>query len=64
MPTIEDFAKAIAIRISDEWDGKSDFPEDATMLQAILEKLFLLHPGECERFIGTGIIEDGYFDAI
>lgn len=64
MPSITDFAKAISIRIADEWDGADDFPEDANLLREILEKLFLLHPDECQRLIGTGIIEESYFDDI
>ncbi len=62
MSTIKDFANAISIRIVDEWDGASDFPEDANLLQEILEKLFSLHPDECLQLIGTGIVEESYFD--
>jgi len=64
MSTIKDFAKAISIRIADEWDGANDFPEDTNLLQEILEKLFSFHPDECRRLIGTGIIEEEYFDKI
>jgi hypothetical protein len=64
MSSIRDFAKAISIRIADEWNGKKDFPEDADLLQEILEKLLLMHPGECRQLIGTGIIEEDYFDNI
>ena len=60
--TLKIFAKAISIRITDEWDGANDFPEDANLLQEILEKLFSLHPDECRRLIGTGVVEESYFD--
>lgn len=62
MPNLEHFAKAIARRLSDEWDGKQDFPEDAKLLREILEKLLLNNPDECKKLIGTGIIEENYFD--
>ena len=29
--TMKDFAKAISIRIADEWNGANDFPEDASL---------------------------------
>ena len=61
---MDKFAKAIALRIADEWNGAKDFPEDAVLLQNTLEKLFLLHPEECEKLVGTGIIEESYFDDI
>ena len=62
--SISKFAKAISIRVTDEWGGAHDFPDDANLLQEILEKLFSLHPDECRQLIGTGIIEESYFDNI
>ena len=38
--------------------------EDADLLRKILEKLFTAHPDECRQLIGTGIIEERYFDDI
>ena len=64
MSSMNDFAKAISARIADEWDGANDFPEDANLLQEILEKLLSSHPEQCRRLIGTGIIEEDYFDEI
>lgn len=64
MPSIADFAKAISVRITDEWEGTNDFPKDAESLQIILEKLFTIHPKECRKLIGTGIIEEDYFEDI
>lgn len=64
MPSIDDWAEAIALRISDEWAWKGDFLEDARLLQEILHKLFLAHPEECEKLIGTGIIEEDYFEPL
>lgn len=58
------FAEAIAVRIVDEWDGKNEFPEDAAILKEILEKLFSQNPEECKKLIGTGIIEENYFDGL
>lgn len=59
-----DWAKAIALRISDEWNGKSDFPQDAEMLKEVLTKALSAVPDECMRLIGTGIIEESYFDPL
>ena len=61
---MNDFSSAIALRISDEWEGTSDFPEDALVLQKVLEKLFSENPEECEKLIGTGIIEEDYFEPL
>jgi len=64
MSDLKDFAAAIALRISDEWHGKSDFPEDASLMQEVLEKALTDNPEECKRLIGTGIIEEDYFEDI
>jgi len=62
MPDLKDFAHAIAIRISDEWDGAIDFPEDAELLCNVLEMLLIKNPDQCKKLIGTGIIEENYFN--
>lgn len=64
MSTMTDFAGAISSRLVDEWDGAKEFPEDANLLRGILEKLFIAHPEECKKLIGTGIIEENYFDKL
>jgi len=56
------WAEAIALRIADEWSGAEEFPDSAKTLQDVIETLLKLHPEECERLIGTGIIEETYFD--
>ena len=58
------FAKAISYRIADEWDGASGFPEDAILLCKVLEKLLAKNPKECKKLIGTGIIEEDYFEKL
>ena len=58
------WAYAIAERIADEWDGKKDFPEDAETLKSVLNGLFLKSPEACKKLIGTGIIEENYFDRL
>ena len=60
-PTDADWADAIALRISDEWSGKSDFPEAAESLRSVLVRLFTAHPHSMATLIGTGIIEEDYF---
>ena len=59
---MNNYAQAIAMRISDEWAGGDDFPEDAVVLRQVLAELFTKHPDACQKLIGTGIIEENYFD--
>ncbi len=58
------WAEAIAERLSDEWDGKSEFPEDANLLKEVFRKALNTVPGECMRLVGTGIIEESYFEPL
>jgi len=58
------WAEAIAERLSDEWDGKSEFPEDAELLKEVLTKAMSSVPDECMRLVGTGTIEESYFDPL
>jgi hypothetical protein len=58
------WAEAIATRLSDEWDGKSEFPEDAELIKEVLAKGLSAFPEECMRLVGTGIIEEYYFEAL
>lgn len=62
--TLSQWAEAIALRISDEWNGKSSFPEDSKLLKDVLTKALRAVPSECKRLIGTGIIEETYFEKI
>jgi len=61
-PTAIEWAQATATRIADEWSGSGDFPEDALLLKKCLTKLFILHSDICAQLIGTGIIEESYFE--
>lgn len=61
---VNEWAKAIAERVSDEWDGKSEFPEDADLLKEVLAKALNSVPEECMRLVGTGIIEESYFERL
>lgn len=58
------WAEAISSRLSDEWDGKKEFPEDAELLKSVLTKALCAVPDECMRLVGTGIIEELYFEPI
>lgn len=58
------WAKAIAERLSDEWDGKAYFPEDAELLREVLTKALSAVPDECMRLVGSGIIEESYFEPL
>jgi ferredoxin len=59
-----EWAAAIAGRLADEWDGKRDFPEDAALLEDVLEKALLACPNECMKLVGTGVIEESYFERL
>jgi len=61
---INKWAKAIAERLSDEWDGKSEFPEDAKLIKEVIEKALIAVPDECAKLVGTRIIEESYFDPL
>ena len=63
-PSTKDWIAAIAARISDEWDGKFDFPEDEKLLENVLAKALSAVPDEAIKLIGTGIIEESYFDPL
>jgi hypothetical protein len=55
-PTNKDWSKAIACRIADELPLQEDFPEDAALLQKVLETLFSRNSWAVNKLIGTGII--------
>ena len=55
------WAAAIAERISDEWSGSKQFPEDANLLRTYLQKSLSENQEAVKSFIGTGIIESDYF---
>ncbi len=56
------WAAAIALRVSDEWDGASSFPEDAKLLRSFLEKALQTDVAAIKLFIGTAIIESDFFE--
>ena len=62
--TNEQWAYAIAERISDEWTLKDDFPEDAELMHSVLTELLSKSPELCNKLIGTGIIEEDYFEEL
>ena len=49
---------------TNEWDGKAEFPEDAELLKEVLIKALSALPVECMRLVGTGIIEESYFEPL
>ncbi len=62
--TIQRWADAIALRLSDEWEGKTEFPDDAILLGEVLSVALKATPNETARLIGTGIIEESYFESL
>ena len=63
-PLNGDWAEAIATRIADEWSGKGDFPDDAERLRVVLMELFAASPESVAKLVGTGIIEEDYFEPL
>ncbi|MBU0701203.1 hypothetical protein KKE26_07940 [bacterium] len=62
--SVYEWAQAISIRLSDEWAGKLEFPEDSELIEHVLTKALSTVPDECMRLVGTGIIEESYFEPI
>lgn len=62
MPNMNKWANAIALRIADEWSGRYEFPEDSILLRRILTDMFVDNPDKYKQLIGTGIIEETYFE--
>lgn len=62
--TISDWAEAISARLSDEWVGNNDFQEDSVLLKDVLKVILVAFPDECMRLVGTGIIEETYFEPL
>ena len=61
-PNVSDWAKAIALRIADEWSG--DDADDRQLLFSALVEAFTNAPDVCMRLVGTQVIEEDYFDAL
>lgn len=59
-----DWARAIATRIADEWAGQQDAPEDAVLLEEVLRITLTTCPEQCLRLVGTGVIEEDYFEEL
>jgi len=63
--SINQWAKAIALRLSDEWDGnKKENEEDILILRKVLENSLKKNPEGCKMLIGTTVIEERYFNKI
>jgi hypothetical protein len=63
--SIKQWAEAIALRLSDEWEGnKNGNEEDVLMLRKVLENSLKRNPSGCKKLIGTTIIEEDYFHRI
>ena len=59
-----EWADAIATRITDGWRRSDEDPEDVRLLESVLRNMLERCPDACRRLIGTGIIEEGYFDPL
>lgn len=57
-----DWARAISIRITDEWH--CDSSEDKEILQIALENSLNNTPESIRMLIGTAVIEESYFDSL
>ena len=64
MSDINRWADALAIRIADEWSGSKEFIEDATLLKDFIKTSIQKNPSFLNSIIGTGIIEENFFDEL
>jgi len=63
--SINQWSKAIALRLSDEWDGnRKGNEDDIILLRRVLENSLKRNPCACKKLIGTTIIEEDYFNRI
>lgn len=69
MATNREWAEAIASRIADEWAPEECIgydaharQEDAEILEEVLVECLANSPDEMAKLIGTGIIEESYFE--
>jgi hypothetical protein len=60
--TSDEWAEAIASRISDEWGGAETGDPDSKVLEEVLAAALKAVPDQLQRLIGTQIIEEDYFD--
>lgn len=60
----KEWAEAIATRITDELDIAQSFPEDVGVLKNVLSTLLLENPWAIQKLVGTGIIEENYFEPV
>lgn len=63
-PSEYDWAEAIANLITDEWDGTKSFPNDAELIKNTLIKTLIDNPQLISSLIGTGVIEEDYFEVL
>ena len=63
--SINKWANAIALRISDEWNGNNKGnEEDVLVLRNVLENSLKKNPIGCKKLIGSTIIEEDYFQKL
>ena len=58
------WADAITTRIYDEMIITEYLPEEACLLMRVLRNLLYKNPKTMEMLIGTGIIEEDYFESL
>ena len=56
------WSEALSTRIIDEWDGSKAFTDDAETLKKLIKKALFQNPIFLKKLIGSGIIEEDYFD--
>ena len=64
MSDINRWADAVAIRTADEWSGSKEFIEDATLLKDFIKTSIQKNLSFLNSIIGTGIIEENFFDEL
>lgn len=58
--SLSEWAEVTAVRIADMVTGVD--PEERQLLEEVLTKALAASPSECEKLIGTGYIEEEYFE--
>ena len=59
---ISRWSEAVSTRIIDEWDGSKVFTDDAETLKKLIKKALFQNPIFLKKLIGSGLIEEDYFD--
>lgn len=63
-PKPEDWADAVAIRLSSEWSRTTDNPELEELLHTVIFEAFRERPDLTMQLVGTFVVEESYFEGL